>query len=154
MHKQNFITFTLIISNLAFNPVMADTAFTTAVSQNQTIDTPVSSSISSVLYKRGLDKEAADEISENFVSEEDEVLLAMVIQELDKENIVSRNEVLEYLSTTALYKQKFDFHSYDHLVGMVTKIKQRSLDSKTLKKLHTIANSDQELCCVEIHNKA
>ena len=145
MNKQNFITLTLIISNLAFNPVMADTIFITTVSQSQKINNSVTSGISSVLYKRGLDKEAADEISENFVSEEDEVLLAMVIQELDRENIASKKEILEYLSTMALYKQKFNFHSYDHLVGMVTKIKQRSLDSKTLKKLHTIANSNQQL---------
>lgn len=145
MNKQNFITLTLIISNLAFNPVMADTIFTTAVSQSQKINDSVTSDISSVLYKRGLDKEAADEISENFVSEEDEELLAGVIQELDKEDIVSRKEVLEYLSTMALHKQKFYFQSYDHLVGMVTKIKQRSLDSKTLKKLHTIANINQQL---------
>jgi hypothetical protein len=144
MNKQNFITLTLIISNLAFNPVMADTIFTTAVSQSQKINNRVTSDISSVLYKRGLDKEAADEISENFVSEVDEVLLAMTIQELDRENIASRKEVLEYLSTTALYKQKFNFHSYDHLVGMVTKIRQRSLDSMTLKKLHTIAKSNQQ----------
>lgn len=145
MHKQNFITLTLIISNLAFTPVMADAVFTTAVSQGQKINDSVTSDIASILYKRGLEKEAADEISESFVSVEDEVLLAIVIEELDKENIASRKEVLEYLSTAALHKQKFDFHSYDHLVGMVTKIKQRSLDSKTLKKLHTIANSDRQL---------
>lgn len=145
MKKQNFITLTLIISNLAFNPVMADTAFTTAVSQSQKIDNPVSSSISSVLYKRGLDKEAADEISENFVSEEDEVLLALVIEELDRENIASRKEILEHLSTMALHRQKFDLHSNDHLVGMVTKIRLGSLDSKTLKELHRIAKRNRQL---------
>ena len=72
-------------------------------------------------------------------------LLARIIQDLDRENIVSRKEVLEYLSTKALYKQNLDFHSYDHLVGMVSKIKQKSLDSKTLKQLHTIAKSNKQL---------
>ncbi|MBT8343667.1 MAG: hypothetical protein KJO45_03020, partial [Sulfurovum sp.] len=114
MNKQNFITLTLIISGLTLNPVMADAVVNT-VSHSQNINHSVSSSISTLLYSRGLDKDAADEISENFVDEEDEILLAMLIQDLDRQKIVSREEVFEYLSTMALHKQKFDFHSYDHL---------------------------------------
>ncbi len=144
MNKQNFITLTLIISGLALNPVMADAVLAT-VSHSQNINHSVSSSISSLLYNRGLDKEAADEISENLVSEEDEALLAILMQDLDRQNIVSRKEVLEYLSTTALHKQNLDFHSYDHLIGMVSKIKQESLDSKTLKQLHHIVKSNKQL---------
>jgi hypothetical protein len=144
MNKQNFITLTLIISGLSLSPVMADAVLTT-VSHSQNINHSVSSSISSLLYSRGLDKDTADEISENLVSEEDEALLAILIHELDRENIVSRQEVLEYLSTKALHKENLDFHSYDHLVGMVSKIKQESLDSNTLQQLHRIAKNNKQL---------
>lgn len=144
MNKQNFISLTLIISGLALNPVMANAVLTT-VSYSQNINDSVSSGISTLLYSRGLDKDAADAISENFVCEEDEELLAKLIQDLDRKNIVSRKEVLEYLSTKALHKQNLDFHSYDHLVGMVSKIKQKSLDSKTLKELHTIVKINKQL---------
>lgn len=144
MRKQNLITLTLIISGLAFNPVMADTVYTT-VALSQKINDPVSSTISSLLYNRGLDKDAADEISKNFLSEEDEVLLALVIEELDRENIASRKEVLEHLSMMALHRQKFDLLSPDHLVGMVTKIRLGSLDSKSLKELHRIAKRNRQL---------
>ena len=144
MNKQNFISLTLIISGLALNPVMANAVLTT-VSYSQNINDSVSSSISTLLYSRGLDKDAADEISENLVSEEDEDLVKGLIQDLDRENIVSRKEILEYLSTKALHKQSLDFHSYDHLVGMVSKIKQRSLDSKTLKQLQNIATNNKQL---------
>lgn len=144
MNKQNFITLTLIISGLALNPVMANAVFTT-VTYHQNINDSVSSSISSLLYSRGLDKDAADEISENLVSEEDEDLLEGLIQDLDRENIVSRKEVLEYLSTKALHKQNIDFHSYDHLVGMVSKIKQKSLNSETLKQLHNLSKCNKQL---------
>lgn len=144
MNKQNFITLTLIISGLALNPVMANAVITT-VAYSQNINDSVSSSVSSLLYNRGLDKDAADEISENLVSEEDEDLLEALIEDLDSEHIVSRKEVLEYLSAKALHKQKLDFHSYDHLVGMVSKIKQKSLDVKTLKQLHTIATKNKQL---------
>ena len=144
MNRQNFITLTLIISGLALNPVMANAVLTT-VSHSQNINHSVSSSISSLLYSRGLDKDAADEMSENLISEEDELLLAILMKDLDRQNIVSRKEVLEYLSTMALHKQKLDFHSYDHLVGMVSNIKQKSLDSKTLKQLHNIAKINKQL---------
>jgi hypothetical protein len=144
MKKQNFISLTLIISGLALNPVMANAVFTT-VSYSQNINDTVSSSISTLLYSRGLDKDAADEISENLISEEDEDLVKGLIQDLDRENIVSRKEILEYLSAKALHKQHLDFHSYDHLVGMVTNIKQSSLDSKTLKQLQNIAASNEQL---------
>jgi hypothetical protein len=143
MNKQNFISLTLIISGLALNPAMANAVLTT-VSYSQNINDSVSSSISTLLYSRGLDKDAADEISENLVSEEDEDLVKGLIQDLDREKIVSRKEVLEYLSSKALHKQNLDFHSYDHLVGMVSNIKQRSLDSKTLKQLQNIAASHKQ----------
>jgi len=144
MSKQNFITLTLIISGLSLNPVMAEAVLNT-VSHSQNINNSVSSSISSLLYSRGLDKDAADEMSKNLVSDEDEILLAMLMQDLDRQNIVSRKEVLEYLTTKALHKQDLDFHSYDHLVCMVAKIKQKSLDSKTLKQLHNIATRNKQL---------
>ena len=144
MHKQHFITLTFIISGLHFNPVVADTVITT-VSYSQTVDEPVSSGIASLLQNRGLEKDAADRISENFIGEKDEVLLALLIEELDRGNIASKKEVMEYLSTTALHRQRFDLHSYDHLVGMVTKIKQRSLDSKTLNELQAISKRYQKL---------
>ncbi|EIF51696.1 hypothetical protein [Sulfurovum sp. AR] len=142
MHKQNFITLTLIISGLALNPVMANAVFTT-VTYNQNINDSVSSGISSLLYSRGLEKEAADEITENLVSEEVEDLLKGLIEDLESEKIVSRKEVLEYLSTKALHKENVDFHSYDHLVGMVSKIKQRSLENKTLKQLQKMAQNNK-----------
>ncbi|MDM5263466.1 hypothetical protein PF327_04585 [Sulfurovum sp. XTW-4] len=142
MHKQNFITLTLIISGLALNPVMANAVFTT-VTYNQNINDSVSSGISSLLYSRGLEKEAADEITENLVSEEEEDLLKGLIEDLESEKIVSRKEVLEYLSTKALHKENVDFHSYDHLVGMVSKIKQRSLENKTLKQLQKMAQNNK-----------
>ena len=105
----------------------------------------MSSSISSLLYNRGLDKDIADEMSENFVSEEDEALLAILMHDLEIHNIVSREEVLEYLSITALHKQKIDFHSYDHLISMVSKIKDKSLDTNTLKQLSQISKIHKQL---------
>ena len=144
MNKQNLLTLTLIISGLALNPVMAESVLNT-VPQSQSINHSVSTSISTVLYNRGLDEEVADELASNLVDEEDEMFLAMLVQTLDAKNIASREEVLEYLSTAALHKQNIDFKKYDNLVGMVSKIKQTSLDDNTLKQLGYIAKINKQL---------
>ena len=144
MKNQNFLTLTLIISGLALNPVMAD-AVANTVSHSQNINHSVTSSISTLLHNRGLDEDVADELAANLVDEEDEMFLAMLVQTLDAKNIASREDVLEYLSTVALHKQNIDFKKYDNLVGMVSKIKQKSLDTNTLNQLTYIAKINKQL---------
>ena len=144
MNKQNLITLTFIISGLVINPVMAETVQHT-VSQNQHINQSVASKVSSILRNRGLDEDVAETLALNLVQEEDELLLAMMMEALQIGNIVKKDEVLEYLSHAALYKQTLDFKSYDHLVGMVSKIKQKSLDTYTLTQLSHVIKINKQL---------
>jgi len=144
MNKQNLLTLTLIISGLALNPVMAEVVINT-VASTQTINHSISSSISTVLYNRGLEEETADELASAMVEEEDEMFLAMLVQTLDAKNIASREEVLEYLSTAALHRRSIDFKKYDDLVGMVSKIKKSALDENTLKQLSYLAKVTKQL---------
>lgn len=144
MKRHDFISITLIISGLALNPVMATTAADT-VAQSQTNINTVSSSVASILHKRGIDEEAAQELSDNLL-EEDEALLTLMIQNLeDGCSTVSREEILEYLSTVALHRQNIHFDSYDHLISMVSKIKQKALDENTLMQLRSIAKTNSLL---------
>jgi hypothetical protein len=144
MNKQHFITITLVISGLAFTPIIADSEFN-RITHSQNVSHTVAANISSILYNRGIDADAADDLSINFVNEEDELFLTMMIQALDERNIVSREEVLEYLSTAALHKQNIDFKKYDNLIGMVSTIKQEALDTSTLKQLSNIAKINKQL---------
>ena len=144
MNKQNLLTLTLIISGLALNPVMADAVVNSAAS-TQTINHSVTSSISSILYNRGIDEEAAEELASGVVDEEDEMFLSMLLQTLDSKNIASRQEVLEYLSTEVLHRRSVDFKTYDNLVGMVSKIKKCALDENTRKQLSYLAKVNKQL---------
>ena len=144
MNKQNLLTLTLIISGLALNPVMAEVVVD-SVASTQTINHSISSSISSILYKRGLEEETADALASGVVDEENEMFLTLLLQTLDEKNIVSRQEVLEYLSMEALHRRSVDFKSYDTLVGMVTKIKKCALDENTRKQLSYLANINKQL---------
>jgi len=151
MNKQNFITFTLIISGLALSPVVAeniehraDMESAPTQTQNQN-PSSVTSGISAVLYNRGLEEEIADEFAAAMVDEKDEMYLSLLLRTLDAQNIVSREDVLEYLSTAALHRQTLDLKKYDVLVGMMTKIKQKSLDAQTLKQLSYLAKVNKAL---------
>ena len=142
MDKRNFISVTLLVSALAFNPLVAQQLNTNTSSQIER-STTVSSSIASILHKRGLDEDAAQEISNNLVDNEEDERFALMIENLVNEcSSLSKNEILEYMSTAALHRQNVHFDSYAHLVNMVSKIKQKSLDEKTLTKLSAIAKQN------------
>ncbi|WP_373028409.1 hypothetical protein [Sulfurovum sp.] len=143
MKKHNFISITLIISGLALNPLIANTVVN-RVTYIQTTNQTIKSSIASILYNRGIDEDAAEEIANNLL-DEDETLLAMMLQNLEKECIVSREEILDYMSTAALHRQNIHFDSYDHLITMISKIKQTSLEKHTLKLLKHIAEKNSLL---------
>ena len=71
MNKQNLLTLTLIISGLALNPVMAESVVE-RISHNQTSSQSISNGMSTVLYNRGLEEDAADEMVENFLDGTDD----------------------------------------------------------------------------------
>jgi len=144
MNKQNIITITLIITGLALNPLMAEEVQYTT-SKNKTVNQSITSNIAKILHKRGLDEDVADDMATSFVSNEDEILLAMLIHNLETHDIVTKEEVLEYVSNAALHKQKIDFKSYDHILGMVSKIKQKPLDASTRKYLSHLVKINKQL---------
>lgn len=139
MDKRNFISVTLLVTALAFNPLYAEHHVKTS---SQIKQNSVSSNIASILHKRGLDEDAAKEISENLVNEEDDLFALLIDNLINGCNEVNKNEVLEYLSTAALHRQNVDLDSYAQLVSMVSRIKEKVLDEKTLKELSAIANSN------------
>ena len=47
--------------------------------------------------------------------------------------------------TTVLHSYNIHFDSYDHLIAMVSKIKQKSLDTKTLQNLRDVAKKNSLL---------
>ena len=144
MNKPKILILTLIISGLALNPVMVDGVVNSTIS-TQNINHSITSSISSILYNRGLEEEAAEALAQGVVDEEDEMFLSMLLQTLDSKKIVSRQEVLEYLSTEALHRRSINFKSYDNLVGMVSKIKKSTLDENTRNQLSYLAKINKQL---------
>lgn len=145
MHRQNFFTITLIITGLALNPVMGESVERRVSYSSKVNHSSIVSGIVSILHNRGLEETAAEELAAELVDEEDGMLLAMLIQSLENQDIATKDEVLAYLSRAALHKQKVDFKSYDQLIGMVEKIKQKPIGQDIRKKLNDIAKVNQQL---------
>lgn len=147
MQKQNNIfSITLIITGLVLSPAMAETTEDRIVlSQSLKINKTLVSSIAHILHNRGLDEEVAETLASDLLDEEDEMLLAMLIKELEAHKIASQESVLEYLSMAALHKQKLDITSYDQLIGMVAKITHKPVEENARKKLSQIVKQIRTL---------
>ena len=143
MDKRNIISVTLLVSALAFNPLVATEFNTNTTSQRQI--NSVTGSIAHILNKRGLDEDIAKEISKNLIDEEDELFAAMIHNLVNEYSSLSKEEVYEYLSTAALYRQRVDFDSYSHLINMVSKIKRKALNEESLKQLSRVAKLNKEM---------
>jgi hypothetical protein len=144
MSKENILRITLFISVLAFNPVVAETLKSTTNIQTQQ-ETRVSTSIANILHKRGLDEDAAEELSQNFVSEDEELFARMLENLLRGCKSINKEELLTYLSNEALFRKSVNLESYDTLVSMASKIKQKALDEVTLKELQSVAKQNRQL---------
>jgi len=131
--SNNLIGSTLLASALTLGSLT-----TSLVGSQQPKLNTVSSSIASILYKRGLDEDVAQNISNNFI--DDEELFATRINNLEEGcSILSKNEILDYLSKAALHREIVQLNSYQYLVGMVYEIKQKALNKEVLAELNNIA---------------
>ncbi len=144
MSKENILRITLFVSVLAFNPAVAETFKPTTNIQTQQ-QTRVSTSIANILHKRGLDEDAAEMISQNFVAEDEDLFARMMENLLDGCKSISKEEVLKYLSNEALFRKSVTLESYDTLLSMVSSIKQKTLDAKTRAELQSVAKQNRQL---------
>ena len=141
MSKQSFMTVTLLVSALAFNPLIA-TELNTNVTNNQRQIQTVTGSIASILHHRGLDEDAAYVLSKNLI-EDDALFETLLNNLLDNYEDINHEEIYEHLSTAALHRQNIDLRSYDHLVNLVSKVNKRVLTDLELTQLRSVSKLNQ-----------
>ena len=143
MDKKHFITVSLLLSALAFNPLIANELYLNQVSSQRQINS-ISSQIASILYNRGLDEEVSYELSQGLI-DDNELFEAMLNNLLNHHDNLVADEVFEYLGTVALHKQNIDLASYDHLVNMLSKIKGTTLTEVELLAINHTSKLNQLL---------
>lgn len=135
MNNNKILSLTL----LAFSLIFTSLGATQLGVSNHVKENSISSRISAILKKRGVDEDAAENISSNFIDGDEELFMMMINNLENGCDVLKKNEILEYLSILALHKQSINLDSYSSLVGMVYKIKSEPLSKKTLKELENIA---------------
>jgi len=132
--NKNIFSATLFITTLILTPVIVSPlSASTQVKQNS-----LTTSIATILHKRGLDEDAAHKITKEMIGEDDELFEAMIRNLENGCTVLTQNEILEYLSKKALFKESVALNSYSFLVSMVHSIKNTPLDKQTLKELKTV----------------
>jgi len=77
--------------------------------------------------------------------DDEELFTQMLENLLNGCKSMRKEEVLTFLSNEALFRKSVDLESYDTLVSMASKIKQKSLDNVTLKELQSVAKQNRQL---------
>lgn len=144
MQKRYIFVMPLILSGLALNPVMGETP-EQRINYRKVHSTSVVSRVAELLHDRGLEEKASKTLALQLIGGEEAAGLGMMLDRLVTENIVTEKEALEYLSQAALFRHKIDFKSYDQMLGMVEKIKRKTLDQHTRKILHELVQLNQAL---------
>jgi len=136
--NQNILSLVLLTSSLTLSPLFASTINP----QTKTQSNSLSNNIANNLYSRGIDRDASKKIAKRIFDEDNGVTDIMLTNLQNNYTTISKQEIINFLSTEALLSKNVDLSSYDYLVSMVYKIKNKPLSSKSLKELNYIAKKN------------
>lgn len=136
--NQNILSLVLLTSSLTLSPLLASSIN----SQTRTQTSSLSNNIANNLYSRGIDRDASKKIAKNLFSEDDKTADIMLKNLQNNYNKISQKDIVNFLSSEALLSKSVDLSSYDYLVSMVHKIKNKPLSKESLSKLNSIAKKN------------
>ena len=134
-NNQNILSSVLLASALTLTPL----AVTTLSAKTQVKVNSLSNSIAKNLHRRGIDKDISIKIAGR-AFRIDEELFALMLQNVENGcSTLSKNEILDYLSTQALMQKDIVLDSYSYLVNMMHNIKGEALSKDELNNLNLLA---------------
>lgn len=140
MTARQIVALTLLATSLTLNA-----AVTKIVIETKTIQTnSITANIANKLFNRGIEKDHALTISQNFIGENEE-LVSLMIHNYMHSLKISNDTMYTELSKLALAKKKVDFTSYDFLVKLTHSIDKAEISKDNLKKLASISADNRLL---------
>lgn len=136
--SQNILSLVLLASSLTLSPLSASTQS----AQTNPRTNSISNNIANNLFSRGIDRKASKKIAKRLF-DGDEITTNIMITNLQNNYTkLSQKEIIHFLSTEALLSKSVDLSSYDYLVNMLYKIKNKPLSTERLKELNSIAKKN------------
>ena len=138
MKKINLLYSTLVATALTLSPFIVTPLNATVAHATQTSN--ISFNMVKILHNRGLDEDAAQKLVDKFVGNDEELFTVLLENFENRCQVLSRDEIMNYLSTLALQRKSINLDSYSALINMVHKITHKSPSQETLVELQNIAN--------------
>lgn len=140
MYTKQLLALTLLATSLTLNAALPKEYLRSYKQQTKSI----TSLLGSVLYKRGIEKENALEISKKFIGE-DEELFTLMFNNLLNYTPLKQEELLEKLSHMALQKKALDLTSYASLLKLTQQLNGAYQNQEELDKLKLVAQRNNAL---------
>jgi hypothetical protein len=141
--NKRILIITVFLSNIVFASVVSVPLSQNSL-KNSTINS-LSNMATLNLYKRGLDKEVAQKkVAESLSGDENsnDLMMLNIINQLD---MLSREDVINFVSNAALHGRNIDLGSYDTLLCMIQNNDKIPLEKTVLEKLQKIAQENQNI---------
>jgi len=140
MNTKQLLALTLLTTALTLNAALPKEFTLTYKQQANSLST----ALANILYKRGIEKEKALEISKDFTSENEE-LFTLMLHNFINHSSFTQEQVLEQLSVMTLQRKNINLSSYSSLVQLSQRVSKTVLDDDQLKILELISQKNSTL---------
>lgn len=140
--KNKILISTVFISNIIFASVVPSQI--NQINFNKNFNT-FSSAVSLYLYKKGLDKNVAQEKVSQFLVGGDFENDLMVQNILNNFERVNYEGIIEYIAQATLHSKKVDLSSYESIIGVLQKINNTLVDKQTLAKIEKVSLENEKI---------
>ena len=141
--NKRILIITIFLSNMVFATVIPVPSSQNSA-KNNTINS-LSNMATQNLYKRGLDKTIAQKkIADSLLGDENsnDLMSQNILKEFEA---IKREDIINFVSSAALYGKEVDLSSYATLLSIMQKTTNIALEKDALEKLQNIALQNQTI---------
>lgn len=147
--KKEILIFTVLISNIAFASVfpleIGEVRVVLEIRENKNRTNTLHDASIKRLQERGLDKIAANrKVLETLSGDEyaNDLMAQNIIENFSE---IKREDVVSYISDSALHAKRVDLGSYANIINLFQKNNIFALDNETLKKIEKISFENKNI---------
>lgn len=142
--KREVLLFTVLITNIAFGSVLPIEVREISEINKNKFNT-LTSAVSKHLYERGLDENIAQEkVLKSLIGDEytNNLMSHNIIENLHE---IQREDIISFVSDSALYGHSVDLSSYENIISLVQKSNKLSLNRVSLEKIKNISLENKKI---------
>ncbi|WP_345993485.1 hypothetical protein [Sulfurimonas sp. HSL-1716] len=144
--KREILIVTVLMTNIAFASVLpAGVRTIREIDTNKNTINTLSSAASMRLYKRGLEKETANQKVLRSLNGDEHTNSLMAQNIMDHFKEIKNEDIVRYISDCALFEKKVNLSSYDDIIALLQKTNRFKLDEDSLKKIQKISLENQKI---------